>query len=100
LAARDDELVANQHSFRLANERLHVLAGRMGSDNPVVAFLCECGDAACLGRVEMRLAEYEKIHLEPNLYSIIRDHALAENEELVERRDGFDVVRKPEPERP
>ena len=92
--SRNERLVANQHSSRYANERLQGLAADLAEDDQLIPFLCECADQVCLGRVEMKRADYDEIHLDPDLYAIVRGHAMADGEQVVERRDGFDVVVK------
>ena len=96
MSSRNERLVANQHNSRYANERLEDLTAGLAEDDQLIPFLCECADEVCLGRVEMKRAEYDAIHLDPDLYAILHGHAKADGERVVERRDGFDVVLKAE----
>ena len=60
----------------------------------LVPFLCECADGTCLGRVDMKVAEYDEIHADRNQYSILHDHELANGEAVIEERALFDIVSK------
>jgi len=87
-------LIENQQTVRSANERLTALAAGVVAADQLVPFLCECADGTCLGRVDMRVAEYDEIHSDRNQYSIIHDHELANGEAVVEERTLFDIVSK------
>lgn len=77
---------------RSANARLYALAVDTIPRDQLVPFLCECADAACLGRIDMKTAEYDDIHQDPTRYAVLRHHQLADGETVVERRQLFDVV--------
>jgi hypothetical protein len=90
----NDWLVDNQRTVRSANERLYALAADVVPADQLVPFLCECADGTCLGRVDMKVAEYDEIHSDRNRYSILHDHELANGESVVEERAVFDIVTK------
>jgi hypothetical protein len=92
--AGDAWLSENQQMVRSANERLYALAADVVPEDQLVPFLCECADGTCLGRVNMKVAEYGEIHFDRNQYSILHDHELADGEVVVEVRALFDVVSK------
>jgi hypothetical protein len=83
-----------QQAIRSANERLGVLAAAIVPVGFLVSFICECADEACVGRVDMNVGEYSEIHLDRDRYSILRDHQTIEGENLVERRELYDIVSK------
>jgi hypothetical protein len=56
--------------------------------------ICECGDTDCTERLERHLSEYERIRSDSLLYVISRGHEIPAVEEIVEQRDGWEVVRK------
>jgi hypothetical protein len=60
----------------------------------LIPFLCECADDACMGRVDMNLADYDDIHRDRDQYSVLRDHQIVDGEKVVEQRPLFDVVTK------
>jgi hypothetical protein len=94
VAARDERLALNQANFRYANERLQDIVQDANVDHHVIAFLCECADETCYGRVEITLEEYDDAHMLPNSYVILTGHPRIEAEEIVEEHDLFDVVQK------
>jgi hypothetical protein len=94
----NDWLIENQQTTRSANERLHAVAGGVVAADQLVPFLCECADGTCLGRVDMKVAEYDAIHSDRNRYSILHDHELANGEAVIEERALFDIVTKDLPE--
>ncbi|TML45280.1 MAG: hypothetical protein E6G19_05215 [Actinobacteria bacterium] len=93
-SARNDWLIENQQTVRSANERLQAVAAGVVPTDQLVPFLCECADGSCLGRVDMKVAEYDEIHSDRDRYSIIHDHELANGEAVIEERALFDVVSK------
>ena len=57
-------------------------------------FLCECGDASCTQHIRMTLAEYEALREEPRHFAVVPGHGEPSVEAVVDRRAGYDVVRK------
>ena len=94
MSSRNEELAANQRTFRHANERLGSLAGGVVGEDRLVPFLCECADSTCFGRVEMNVADYGELHIDRDLYAILPDHQVAQGEQVIDRRASFEVVRK------
>jgi hypothetical protein len=94
MASRNARLVQSQQISRSANERMQALAVAIISAEQLVPFLCECADDACLGRVDMKLGDYDDIHRDRDRYSILRDHQLADGERVVEQRTLYDIVSK------
>jgi hypothetical protein len=95
VAIRDDRPEVNQRMFRGINERMRTSASGAGvTDQKSIPFLCECADEACLGRLVATMEQFERAHLDPDHYVILPGHATVEGEEIVERNDGFDTVRK------
>lgn len=93
-SARNDWLIENQQTVRSANERLQAAAADVVLVDQLVPFLCECADGTCLGRVDMKVAEYDEIHSDRNRYAILHDHELAAGEAVVEERALFDIASK------
>jgi hypothetical protein len=94
MGSRNDRLVESQQVSRSANERLQALAVAVVPAEQLIPFLCECADDACLGRVDMKLGDYDDIHGDRDRYAILHDHQLADGERVVEQRQLFDVVSK------
>jgi hypothetical protein len=85
---------ATQEASRGANERFHTVLVERPALDGLIPFLCECADADCLGRVEMSLADYGQVHLDREVYVIMRGHPTIDGELPIEERERFDVVRK------
>ena len=94
MAASDDILSQNQNMARGANRRLEDVAGRTAEDGKVIPFLCECADAACLGRIEMTLDDYFVDHLDSTHFVILPGHSRLDSEELVADRGHYELVSK------
>jgi hypothetical protein len=92
--SRNDRLVQIQQMSRSANERLQALAVAIVPAEQLIPFLCECADAACLGRVDMKPGDYDDIHRDRDQYAILRDHQIADGEMVIEQRPLYDIVSK------
>ena len=89
---RDGRLRENQRTFRAANERINDLAQATGGQR--VAFLCECAEIACLGRVDASLSEFVLIHEDRTRYFILPGHLRVDGEEIVTANDRYEIVEK------
>ena len=90
----DHRLVANQESFRDANKRLGEAVSHAHKDGHTVAFLCECADDTCLGRIDLSLGQYDDAHLLPNTYVVLTGHPRSAVEDTVEDMGSYQVVQK------
>ena len=64
------------------------------SPHSQITVICECADTACTARIELRVSEYERIRDESVLYIVATEHEVREAEIVIERHDGWEVVRK------
>lgn len=89
--ARDERLARNEAFFRDLNERLVE-----GTPNavPDLVVVCECADEDCAQRLTLRQGEYEKIRADAKHFVVAHGHADLRIEEVVDRTDRFEVVRK------
>jgi len=94
MGSRNDRLVESQQVSRSANERLQALAVAVVPAEQLIPFLCECADDACLGRVDMKLGDYDDIHGDRDRYAILHDHQVVDGETIVEQRALFDIFTK------
>lgn len=76
------------------NERIAHLRSGAGS----ALLICECDDPACTHRVDVPLEEYEDVRAEPRRFLVWPGHADTSIERVIEKRRGFDVVEKTEPD--
>jgi hypothetical protein len=84
----------NEAIFREVNEQIRSLDEELGADNGTISVICECGDADCTERIDVPLSDYERVRDDSFLYVIARGHELLEVERVVERRGGWEIVRK------
>jgi hypothetical protein len=84
----------NEALFRQVNEEIRGLEEQQGNDGGAITVICECADPDCTQRLELLLSEYEHIRADSLQYVVARGHELPEVELVVERRDGWEVVRK------
>ena len=70
---------------------------RGGAEKSAV-FVCECGHLGCSETVELSIAEYEAVRTDFDRFLIVPGHEIEGVDEVVERRDGYFVVIKREPE--
>jgi hypothetical protein len=86
------EIARNEAFFRAVNEGIAEASERFESDE--AEFLCECGDADCMHRIEVPLDEYEHVRAHPTRFLVRRGHVVAEVEEVVRRRRSYAIVDK------
>lgn len=96
MGAREDRIARNEALFRSVNERVRELVTTAGSrdPDPVASFVCECGRADCTATVELTVGEYERVRADPTHFVVVPGHEIPEVEEVVERHERYDVVRK------
>jgi aerobic-type carbon monoxide dehydrogenase small subunit (CoxS/CutS family) len=91
---RERRIGLNEALFREVNERLQELAEGFERSPEKLDLICECGNGSCASRIEMDREEYEQVRSDSTTFAIAKGHAITDIEEIVERRKGYDVVRK------
>jgi hypothetical protein len=96
VGAREDRIARNEALFRSVNERVRELVTTAGArdQDPAASFVCECGRADCAATLELTVAQYEHVRADPTHFFVVSGHETPEVEEVVERHDRYDVVRK------
>jgi hypothetical protein len=92
--ARGERVGRNEGLFRQVNERLKEIGDSFSLVTESADFVCECGSASCAAPIRMTLAEYERIRSDPELFFVFPGHEIGDVESVVERHEGYDVVRK------
>jgi hypothetical protein len=92
MSSRDVSQGQNQRMFRAANERMQEMIDGDVPHGTVIPFLCECADNECLGRINMNASDYEGIHIDRDLFIVLRDHPTIDGQEVVDQQDGYDIV--------
>ena len=59
-----------------------------------MSVICECGDPECAQQLTISVQEYEQLRSDPALFAVLPGHDAPDVETVVDRRAGFDVVRK------
>lgn len=93
-ASREKRLAKNEAFFRSVNETIRDVAAQHGPDAHVYEFLCECSDPACVDRVALTTADYEKIREDGARFVLMAGHNVAEIEDVVSSSGGHVVVEK------
>jgi hypothetical protein len=57
-------------------------------------FVCECGAMECAAILRVDVEDYERVRSDARLFLVKPGHEIADVEDVVERTDGFLVVRK------
>jgi hypothetical protein len=84
----------NEAVFRDVNERIEDAADSLQLGKVTLSLVCECGDPACAQHITLRRAEYEEVRASPTQFAVYPGHAIPEVEDVVEKRDGYDIVHK------
>ena len=85
----------NEALLRTVNERISALDAEAGWADPDhrFEFQCECGNPdGCAGRIEMSLAEYERVRAQRDRFAVVPGHQNDAIEQVVERNERFCVV--------
>jgi hypothetical protein len=93
MTAKTAGLGFNEALFRSINERIE--AGTWPAEqSETAAFRCECAALGCNLLLEMTLAEYEAVRLNPRRFIVAPGHELPEVEVVVRRAENYFVVEK------
>lgn len=84
---------ARSEVFREVNERIAEIASRWEWED-TQGFLCECTQSGCTRSVLLTRAQYESVRVDGGAFFTAPGHEQAEQEQIVERQDGFVVVQK------
>jgi hypothetical protein len=87
----------NEALFREVNEQVESLDAGWGGDGNM-HLVCECGELGCIERLTVALEKYQAVRADPARFFVKPGHELPDVEEVVERHEGFNVVRKHEGE--
>lgn len=95
---RYERQARNEALMRTVNERIAALdqgaAGWAGPDH-VFEFQCECGRiGGCGSRVQMTLAQYERVRSQRDRFAVVPGHETGEIEYVVERGERYAIVDK------
>ena len=95
MSSREERVARNESTTREINEQIEQAHEAAPVEGPV-RVLCECGREECDRLIAMTLAEYESVRADPRQFAVVRDHVLAEVEQVVAETDRYTVVAKRE----
>jgi hypothetical protein len=88
----------NEAVFRSVNEEIEAIAERFGLQGETLDLICECGIGSCAERIQLRHDDYVALRADPRTFAVVPGHEFPDVEEVVDARDGYNVVRKKEGE--
>jgi hypothetical protein len=91
---RERRIGENEILYRSVNEKIEGLNAAFGTLTESMTVVCECGDATCTEQIELDIPTYERVRADPTLFVVRPGHVFAEVEDVVERADGYEIVRK------
>jgi hypothetical protein len=91
---RERRIGQNEVLYRAVNERIEDLNQTFGAITETMTVVCECGDITCAEHIEVDLPTYEQIRADPTLFFVRPGHEQPDVEDVVDRADEYDVVRK------
>lgn len=91
MSAREIRLAENEDFFRRINEHLEEQTPDSATSLVVI---CECDDVDCAQRIPLSHERYEAVRDEPTHFLVAPGHSDPAVEEVVQRGDAFEVVRK------
>ena len=84
----------NEAVLREANERIEDLNEAFATLTDKLVLVCECGNADCVEKISLTRAAYEELRADPTQFAVVPGHETPNVEEVVERREGYDMVKK------
>ncbi len=94
MSERERKLGENENLFRAVNERLKELGEAFEGITERAEFVCECADRSCAQRIEMTLAEYERVRRKPTRFMTAPGHEDRSLEQIVDVNDRYVIVEK------
>ena len=91
-APRADRIVQTELFFRSVNEEI-----ARNDGHGVTRFLCECGNLVCSEGVELTAEALQLLHAEQGLFVVLPGHEITDFETVVDRYEGYLVVRRTTP---
>lgn len=95
--SRSERIAENELLFRQINDQIKSLDRAFGvGDGELQSFFCECGSGDCASRIQLTMAEYERLRIDPVTFAVVDGHEHPEIETVVERHDRYTMIRKNE----
>jgi len=92
----EERAARNEALFREVNERVEELHDHLESGG-AAEFVCECGNEMCTQRLAVPFETYERVRSSSVLFLVAPGHERSGIEAVVERLEGFLIVKKDDP---
>jgi hypothetical protein len=93
---RTRKIGENEALYRSINEKIEGLNEAFGMVTETMTVVCECGQLECTEQIEIAMPVYEAVRSDPTHFVVLPGHEIPEVEDILERHDGFYVIRKVE----
>ena len=94
MTERERRIGANEAIFREVNERVEEINRTFSTLTESMEIMCECGSVRCAQMISIPAADYQRMRSDSALFAVVPGHAIPDVEDVVERHEGFEVVRK------
>jgi len=85
----------NELLFRSVNEQILQMTERFRAQLSDIDIVCECAVTSCVGTIRIKADTFTQIRREEGTFFVIPGHEDTDVEDVVDRRNGYVVVRKP-----
>lgn len=90
---REKGVIRNEALFREVNERIEDVSAEV-SRSEFIDFVCECGEEACIEKIQMSREEYEKVRAVSDHFAIKPGHEHPDFERIIDLRDRYVIIDK------
>lgn len=94
VSERQRRIGENESLFRALNEQIRDLTRTLRSETETIRVVCECGTRRCTEQLPIRVHAYVRVRRDPTLFLVKPGHDFPETEVVVEKQDGYWIVRK------
>jgi hypothetical protein len=92
MSKQKERIAKTEALFRNVNEGIAEASERLEAEDG--HFICECGDPSCTHRIEVPVAEYERVRGDATQFVVEPGHVQEDGERVVETRRRYAVIRK------
>jgi len=97
VSSREERVARNESTTREINEEIEqTREATTAQGQGYFRILCECGVLDCDRVLAITIAEYEAVRADPRRFAVVRDHVMADVEQVVAATDRYTVVAKRE----
>ena len=93
MSDESEKVGVNEALFREVNERIDQLHDDLGGAS-VFEIVCECGDATCIERFNIKSSDYEDLRRDVHQFAVVPGHQRPDVERVIETRQGYLIVEK------